>query len=481
MNVTRKEIAKEEIMKPVGRILLIALFASSLLSLTTARSLFAQEVNVEEEIAELRKENEALRQQVQELVQQLADLKEHTLHLKDLEKAARLKIEDARREAEQLLAEAMTEVTGKSIEERGQEAMQDFAIKRMEALQMAIEQMQKQYEDKAVKVAEEKLKSQRDAVLQALESVRKKSKAGPDSKAQAMTGLPDPLDQARAALDMALSKEMADFPKLLDRQTLLSKRAGSLDKAILERDDAGLLLQLRFEKVQICRQLGRTDEAIAELRRIIEENPGEFSTPARWTLIEILQESKQQESVLAELKGILETARDPSEKRNAIYAILSLAGDDPQAKLEWIDKITDWMSESKAKAKRTECRTNLLSLKAAGELYSMDHGESFSKLSDLLPYVKGSDVFICPTAEGAKINRQEDIDEKSSYVVRTGLPESPSPDEVVLYEKPSNHGGEGGHVLLNSGEVKWVAAADLRRIAEKIQEEKLPAVTPTGL
>jgi tetratricopeptide (TPR) repeat protein len=474
MNVTTKKTTKEEIMKPVGKILLIALFACSLLVLTIASSLFAQEEKVVDEIAELRKENEALRQQVQELLQQLEDLKEHTLQLRDREKAEQLKAEDTRKKADELQAEAMM------MKDRRREEVQALAEERMQALQMAIEQMQKQYEEKAVKVADEKLKSQRDAVVRALEDARRKYKAGPDSKAQSMTGLPNPLDQVLAALDMELSKQIEDFPKLLDRQTQLSKRAGNLDKAILARDDAGLLLQLRFEKVQICRQLGRTDEAIAELRKIIEENPDELSTPARWTLIEILQEKNQQESVLAELKAMLETAKDPGEKRNAIYAILSLAGDDPEAKLEWIDKITDWLSESKEKAKRTACRTNLLYLKMAIDMYSLDHGDRFKELSDLYPtYVKDFQIFTCPTAEGAKISRQEDIDEKSSYIFRKGLPESP-PDAWVLCEKPSNHGGEGGHVLLSNGEVKWLDAADLKGFVEKIREEKLPTATDTS-
>lgn len=131
------------------------------------------------------------------------------------------------------------------------------------------------------------------------------------------------------------------------------------------------------------------------------------------------------------------------------------------------------LSRARESARRAACLNNLKQLVLAEKMYSADHQDKFSeRLSDLYPdYVTSLEVFTCPSAGAPTITRKEDIDSLTSYVLRKGLTEAVPSDEVLIYEKPGNHPGEGGNVAYVDGHVKWLRAYEFVEIIDKNQTE----------
>lgn len=126
-------------------------------------------------------------------------------------------------------------------------------------------------------------------------------------------------------------------------------------------------------------------------------------------------------------------------------------------------------SRKSANGDHDACRHNMKQLIFAELMYADDHGGKFSeRLSDLYPeYINHPDVFRCPSAGGPKIERKEDIDSLTNYVLREGLTTASPPDEVLIYEPPSNHGKDDEFAAFVNGDVRWLSEAEIRRIVEK--------------
>ncbi len=118
------------------------------------------------------------------------------------------------------------------------------------------------------------------------------------------------------------------------------------------------------------------------------------------------------------------------------------------------------------------CRNNMKQLIVAELTYADDHAGKFSeRLSDLYPeYVTHPDIFRCPSAGGPEIKRKEDIDSLTSYVLRKRLTTASPPDEVLIYELPSNHGKDDEYVAFVNGDVRRVDAIKLKEILRRDQE-----------
>ena len=123
-------------------------------------------------------------------------------------------------------------------------------------------------------------------------------------------------------------------------------RKWELESVTLSHGDAGLETLLRFEKAKVCRKANMLDEAVEELKKIIDQNVSDVTThAARLTLVEILQQQKKDREAIAELEKIIATATDTRSKRDAIYGIINLSGDDPQAKIRTIDRLLEKLRE----------------------------------------------------------------------------------------------------------------------------------------
>jgi prepilin-type processing-associated H-X9-DG protein len=129
------------------------------------------------------------------------------------------------------------------------------------------------------------------------------------------------------------------------------------------------------------------------------------------------------------------------------------------------------LMRARESAHRAACMNNLKQLAMAEKMYAADHDEKFSeKLSDLYPeYVNNFAVFLCPSHRGRSIASKEDIDEQTSYILRTGLTEASPADEVMIYEESWNHRGQGGNAAFVDGHVRWLGASELERLIEKDQ------------
>ncbi len=132
-----------------------------------------------------------------------------------------------------------------------------------------------------------------------------------------------------------------------------------IESATLSHGDAGLETMLRFEKAKIYRTEKKLDKAIEELQKIIGQNVSDVTThAARLTLIEILLEQKKKDQAIVEFEKILETAKDASSRRDAIYGIINLVGGDPDTKIETIDRLLEKLKENPIKEAQEAETTN---------------------------------------------------------------------------------------------------------------------------
>ena len=251
-------------------------------------------------------------------------------------------------------------------------------------------------------------------------------------------------------------------------------RKQELERVMRSHGDRGLVTLLRFEKVKVCRKAEMYDQAVQELQKIIEENLADETTnAARWTLVEILQEQKKNEEAMAELEKIFISASDTQDRMDAIYGIINLSGEGPKARIQAIERLIQALLRDQANW--DQCTSNLKRLYAAERKYAQDHdGYLSEKLSDLYPdYADNLDVFTCPAAKGPKITRKEDIDSLTSYILvakgepadipdveSEGRPRGHSlhyQDKIWIREKEQNHGRRYLTVSGNGG-VGWVGA-----------------------
>lgn len=150
-------------------------------------------------------------------------------------------------------------------------------------------------------------------------------------------------DSSAALLERMLSGAGGDASQNAAKAYLVLK-GKELENRLLAHGDVGLVALLRFEKAKVCRKSGMFDEAVQELKKIIEQNLAEeITNAARWTLIEVLQEQGETDTALAELEQIVlaGTNQDIRRKKDALYGIINLSGEDPETKLRTIDRLIE--------------------------------------------------------------------------------------------------------------------------------------------
>ncbi len=229
------------------------------------------------------------------------------------------------------------------------------------------------------------------------------------------------LDELKEQLPSGRSRNLPASQE--NRRLDLEKKV--LESALLSHGDAGLVALLRFEKANACREAGMLDEAVGELRKVIVQNLAEEVTnAARWTLVEVLQEQKQREQAIAELEKILDSANKPPEKkREAIYGIINLSGDDPASRMRRIDSLIERLIadsvSSRAKGEEIPapgkggqfaipkenlqifeemkaCAGNLRRIYDAIKKFDKDKAKLPDWLSDLVPDYLSPEALLCP-------------------------------------------------------------------------------------
>jgi len=310
-------------MRTLGATLFTVCFLTVSL-LSTGGSLLAQEGTTEagpdevrtESMEKLRSDNEALKKELQELRALIQELK------------GQKKAEEVVRDTELLVKEQKKKADGEL-----QKAMEQLQVQ-MDRLQLQREGVMNDISE-AIKTKEKSLEDFSENLKKAQDEARQRQEIMADAAYAAYMDA-FALKQAEGAYKVAPDPtgRAYDAAKLYS----LGYRGRELETAMLSHGDAGLATMLRFEKVKLYRKQNMYDRAAEELRRIIARNlNGTVTNAARWTLVEVLQEQEKQQAALAELEKILNTTQDPRKKKDAIYGIINLLGEDPQSKIRTIE------------------------------------------------------------------------------------------------------------------------------------------------
>jgi len=202
--------------------------------------------------------------------------------------------------------------------------------------------------------------------------------------------------------------------------------------------------QLRAENEELRKQVQNLGRELQETRLGLERAKNMYAVARN--VMELMIEEAARE---AEREGRLKAAEEA---------------------IKWLEGTIE---SEREKAKRAACAKNLKQLITAIRTWSPDYdGKYPESLSELYPNYTTLYVFSCPSASGPKVASKGDIDSKTTYIYRTGLTEASPSDTVVIYENPSNHGGEGGHIAFADGHVKWFSAEELKKIVDKDGERE---------
>lgn len=128
------------------------------------------------------------------------------------------------------------------------------------------------------------------------------------------------------------------------------------------------------------------------------------------------------------------------------------------------------VNRTREQARRLECADNLREIAVACYKYTSAHdGEFPLNLSDLYPeYIDDIKYFNCPSdIDASEISPGGlDIDTTSSYTYASGWDIKDPLDTILVsdknyvFDKDTNHRGDGGNVLYMGGEVRWVETRD---------------------
>jgi prepilin-type processing-associated H-X9-DG protein len=137
-------------------------------------------------------------------------------------------------------------------------------------------------------------------------------------------------------------------------------------------------------------------------------------------------------------------------------------------------------------AHRASCFGNFRQIGLGIKQYAQDHGGKHPDSFALLlkeAYITTTKVFVCPstntrvpddfptmfkTAGLADLKR---IDAIADYEMVRGLDNNASPDFILLYERPSNHKGEGLNVGYMDGHVQWHTVEEFQRLMNAQRDE----------
>jgi prepilin-type processing-associated H-X9-DG protein len=125
------------------------------------------------------------------------------------------------------------------------------------------------------------------------------------------------------------------------------------------------------------------------------------------------------------------------------------------------------LSQTREKARRISCASDLKQIGLAIRMYSMDNKEQFPDKNgarglEMLrsgKYLENVKIYTCPSSH-SKVNDGKPLTEENvDYVYVGGYNESSSPDTPIAYDKPKNH-IKYGNILFADGHVQGYAGAN---------------------
>lgn len=323
-------------------------FLSALFFFFSSGSLLAQEEQGESGTDALRKSEEALRGQIQQLAEENL-------------KAADEEVEEVIRKAgEQSLEGLDYSLTAlrkakENIEEK-KRALDDAKREIQESKETLseVERLEARSKIEAKKESLEDAKWRIDDLKDSLEEVKSRIEKQKDMLDEAKHRVDEAgwgaelrIENYEKNLERVTSRLAEKFPGLGAHQVALELKEQELEDVVLSHGNAGLVTLLLFEKARLCREAGMLDEAAQELRNIIEQNVSEITThAARLAFMEILLEQTKSQEAIAELEKIIaDPAIPPKAKRDAIYGIINLSGEDVQSKIRTINRLLQKLTE----------------------------------------------------------------------------------------------------------------------------------------
>jgi prepilin-type processing-associated H-X9-DG protein len=129
------------------------------------------------------------------------------------------------------------------------------------------------------------------------------------------------------------------------------------------------------------------------------------------------------------------------------------------------------LSRARELSKRTVCAANMRGIGQSMYIYAQDGGMFPEEGADWQGRLVGAGLtmpqqFLCPS---------DSLVSGSSYYYVPGYGVESDPEQVILYEDPAIHGGEGGNILTQDGHVGFVRSP---RYEEMIDSITLPDGTP---
>ncbi len=125
------------------------------------------------------------------------------------------------------------------------------------------------------------------------------------------------------------------------------------------------------------------------------------------------------------------------------------------------------LSRARELSKRTVCAANLRGIGQAMYIYAQDDNKF---PPDLDAVVKANystpRQFICPSTTATEADGLD-----ACYVYIPGQSNDSNPTNVLLYEKPENHGGEGSNVLFVDGHVEFLPNGEVERRVQETKEK----------
>jgi hypothetical protein len=148
------------------------------------------------------------------------------------------------------------------------------------------------------------------------------------------------------------------------------------------------------------------------------------------------------------------------------------------------------LNRARETANRVKCGSNERQIGQAMLMYANENKQKYPP--DLGILVKTEDmvpgVFVCPSSStgeppaGLTLDQQADwVNVHTDYVyLGNGFGTSAPAEQIMLYEKPGSHGGDGMEILFGDGHVDWMRTADAMREIE-VQQKKFHAGEGGGL
>ncbi|MCK6484060.1 MAG: hypothetical protein L6R00_08005 [Phycisphaerae bacterium] len=150
----------------------------------------------------------------------------------------------------------------------------------------------------------------------------------------------------------------------------------------------------------------------------------------------------------------------------AAYALLNSSRVDPLSAVS-----LGSLSRARELSTTTVCASNLRGIGQALYVYAQDGGVFPESEADWVDRLLAANsvtpkALLCPAAGDTA---------GCSYRYVPGAGPNSPPYQIVAYEKPSNHGGEGGHVLYADGRVEFLSADDLLAVVRREHGEAVAA------